>query len=122
VSEILESFAIAVGRLGEALAAPVSDLNRDATIQRFEFSFELAWKAIQKALRGEGLDAASPRNCFREAYRLGWILQEEPWLSMLEDRNLTSHTYDAKLAELVYLRLPAHLATLRELVARLNRT
>ena len=121
MTEVLESFAAAVDRLGEALAAPESDLNRDAAIQRFEFSFELSWKAIQKALRGEGLDAASPKSCFREAYRLGWIQEEEPWLSMLEDRNLTSHTYDAKLAEVVYRRLPAHLAALRALVACLDK-
>ncbi len=118
--EIVESFAAAVDRLGDALAAPESDLNRDAAIQRFEFSFELSWKAIQKVLRGEGLDAPSPKSCFREAYRLGWIQQEEPWLSMLEDRNLTSHTYDVKLAESVYRRLPAHLVALRDLTARLG--
>jgi nucleotidyltransferase substrate binding protein (TIGR01987 family) len=120
VTGIHESFAVAVDRLGEALAAPESDLHRDAAIQRFEFSFELSWKAIQKALRGEGIDAASPKGCFREAFRLGWIRQEEPWLSMLEDRNLTSHTYDANLAEVVYRRLPAHLVALRDLAARLG--
>ena len=120
MSEPFASFAAAVDRLGEALAAPESDLNRDAAIQRFEFSFELSWKAIQKALRVEGLDGASPKSCFKEAYRLGWILREEPWLSMLEDRNLTSHTYDAKLAEAVYRRLPAHLVAFRELTARLT--
>ena len=120
MTEVLESFAAAVDRLGEALAAPESDLNRDAAIQRFEFSFELSWKAIQKALRGEGLDAASPKSCFREAYRLGWIQEEEPWLAMLEDRNLTRHTYDAKLAESVYRRLPGHLVPLRDLATRLG--
>lgn len=120
MSEPFDSFAAAVDRLGDALSAPASDLTRDAAIQRFEFSFELSWKAIQKALRAQGLDAASPKSCLREAFRLGWIGAEEPWLAMLEDRNLTSHTYDAKLAEAVYRRLPAHLAVLRELVAALG--
>jgi len=119
VSELHRSFRIAVDRLAEALAAPKSDLHRDAAIQRFEFSFELAWKATQKSLRSEGIDAASPKACFREAFRLGWVQREEPWLSMLEDRNLTSHTYDASLAEAVYQRLPNHLAALRDLTAAL---
>ena len=35
---------------------------------------------------------------------------------MLEDRNLTVHTYDEKLADDVYSRLPAHL-TLFEAIA-----
>jgi nucleotidyltransferase substrate binding protein (TIGR01987 family) len=120
MTELRESFALAVDRLADALAAPKNDLHRDAAIQRFEFSFELAWKAAQKALRGEGIDAASPKGCFREAFRLGWIPREEPWLNMLEDRNLTSHTYDAQLAEAVYRRLPGHLAALRELAVRLG--
>ena len=68
MTEIHESFAVAVDRLGEALAAPKSDLHRDAAIQRFEFSFELSWKAIQKALRGEGIDAASPDSCLLTSF------------------------------------------------------
>jgi len=39
---------------------------------------------------------------------------------MLEDRNLTSHTYDEKLAESVYRRLPGHLVPLRDLATRLG--
>ena len=53
---ILDSFSIASKRLAEALnTRPVDTLVRDAAIQRFEFSFELAWKAIQEALKKEGL-------------------------------------------------------------------
>jgi len=45
VNPDLGSFNKALGRLAEALDAPASDLVRDASIQRFEFTFELAWKA-----------------------------------------------------------------------------
>lgn len=120
MTDLRESFVVAVDRLAEALASPESDLHRDAAIQRFEFSFELFWKALQKALLSEGIDAASPKGCFREAFRLGWIRREEPWLIMLEDRDLTSHTYDATLAKAVYRRLPGHLAAFQDLAALLG--
>ena len=37
----------AVLRLEEAIAQPENDMIRDSVIQRFEFSFELAWKTLQ---------------------------------------------------------------------------
>ena len=113
--DLLASLDRAVSRLGEAVDAPATDLNRDASIQRFEFCFELAWKAVQSALRPLGIDRASPKACLRAAYRQGWI-EEEPWLAMLVDRNRTSHTYDEVLAREVYARLAGHLPSLRSLV------
>ena len=38
----------ALDRLETALARPEDDITRDACIQRFGLSFELAWKAIQR--------------------------------------------------------------------------
>ena len=63
----LDSFSQALDRFTEALSEADTPMNRDATIQRFEFTFELAWKALQAALRREGLDCASPKSCLRAA-------------------------------------------------------
>ena len=52
--------------------ASVSEVERDAAIQRFEFSFEAAWKAAQHFLaEKEGIDAASPKAAIRSSLRLG---------------------------------------------------
>ena len=93
---------------------------RDAAIQRFEFSFELAWKAIQEALKKEGLGCQSPKSCLRAAFAQGWIEDEGAALAMLDDRNLTPHSYNEALAQVVFDRLPAHLAFFRRLEARLR--
>ena len=93
---------------------------RDAALQRFEFSFELAWKAIQEALKKEDLGCQSPKSCLRAAFAQGWIEDEDAALAMLDDRNLTSHTYNEALALAVFDRLPAHLAFFRQLEARLR--
>lgn len=111
----LEAFARAVDRLEEALTLPSSNIVRDACIQRFEFGFELAWKAVQQASRNHGRDCMSPRSCLREAVAMGWLADEQAWLAMLADRNLTSHTYDEALAQAVYIRLRQHLPLLQAL-------
>jgi hypothetical protein len=46
VSLLLADFEQALKRLSSALAAPDNEFVRDSSIQRFEFSFELAWKSI----------------------------------------------------------------------------
>ena len=55
------------GSLDLALAAPKTDLNRDASIQRFEFTFELAWKTMRRILKYKGILINSPRDTIREA-------------------------------------------------------
>ncbi len=118
----LDSFATAITRLSEALSAHMTDLIRDAAIQRFEFCFELAWKVIQERARAEGLDCQSPKGCLKLAYKNNWINDESGWLAMLEDRNRTAHTYDETLAKDVYCRLPAHLPLLQSLNTYLRNT
>lgn len=113
------AFRQALERLREVLGEHETAITRDAAIQRFEFSFELCWKAIQEAARGEGIDCASPKGCGRTAWRLGWIDSETGWLAILEDRNRTVHTYDEKLAHDVYSRLPAHLTLFEAIAAAL---
>ena len=115
----LTGFIKALGRLEEALAEPPSPLVRDACIQRFEFSFELGWKAIKENLKQQGLECQSPKSCLREAFRQGWIDDENAGIVLLDDRNLTSHTYDEELAEVIYKRLQQHLSFMQGLKAQL---
>ena len=70
----------------------------DGTIQRFEFTFELFWKTLRRFLQREGIDTASPKNTLRHAYRRGLLEREQLWLDMLEDRNRSSHVYNAEMA------------------------
>jgi nucleotidyltransferase substrate binding protein (TIGR01987 family) len=105
---VLDDFARAVRSLGSALDQPADEFVRDAAIQRFEFSFELAWKSIQAMSRLEGNAALSPRTAIGTAWRNDWITDEAAWLDMLDDRNRTSHTYHAATAEEVFANLKAY--------------
>jgi len=87
---------------------PYSDIVRDATIQRFEFSFELLWKVVKIYLKEtHAIECDSPKTCFREL-RLPLNLSEkevELCLKMADDRNLSVHTYSKEMAEKLYKRI-----------------
>jgi nucleotidyltransferase substrate binding protein (TIGR01987 family) len=91
--------------LGEHLASPIV---RDAAIQRFEYTFEVVWKAAQAYLHeGEGLVVGSPKGVVRLALQVGMLGEEDARLAlaMVDDRNLTVHAYNAAIAEAIAQRL-----------------
>lgn len=114
-----QTLTSAIVRLRDVLGQSENDVSRDAAIQRFEFCFELAWKAIQERARDEGLDCQSPKSCLTLAFKASWVVDEREWLAMLADRNLTSHTYDEDLAKAVYGRLRRYLPLLEALANKL---
>ncbi|TGE37151.1 nucleotidyltransferase [Desulfosporosinus fructosivorans] len=77
----------------------VSDVVRDGVIQRFEFTYELAWKTTKVFLEDSGIiDINSPKAVIKEAYAQKLISDEKTWLLMLNDRNMTSHLYREEIA------------------------
>jgi nucleotidyltransferase substrate binding protein (TIGR01987 family) len=116
LSNRIEDLASALARLEDALAQPCNEWTRDASIQRFEFTFELAWKAVAAAARRQGLEVASPRRAWQTAFRLGWIDDDRLWFDMVEDRNRASHSYREATAEKIRERLPRYAVALRTLL------
>lgn len=95
-------FIKAVTRLAEACEQPENPFMRDSVIQRFEFCWELAWKALRLHLQDLGIMANNPRDVFREALSSGLISDGNAWTEAQRMRNLTTHTYDEALAKSVY--------------------
>jgi nucleotidyltransferase substrate binding protein (TIGR01987 family) len=102
-----EDFSAALSRLREGSAEDPAktSLVIDGVIQRFEFTFEQSWKAMQTALRRQGFDCRSPRGCIKQAFQAGIIRDGNAWILMLEDRNKTSHLYDAREALAIFLKI-----------------
>ena len=107
--KVFHSLSQSVARLTEILREPKTVANRDSAIKRFELTFELAWKSIKKALENRGVECQSPRDCFEKAFLAGVVADNPLWLKMIEDRNLSVHTYNEKLAERIYGRLEDYL-------------
>ncbi len=111
----LVSLRTALGRLDDALAQPKTEWTRDSAIQRFECTFELAWKAVATVAQAHGVEARSPREAFKQAFALGWVTDEDVWLRMLDDRNRTTHTYNEAVAEEIFGQLGGYASALRAL-------
>ena len=110
-SEKYEKLTQAVSRLRESLdeyqsATSPSSTLRDGVIQRFEFCTELAWKTMREYLLDQGFAGPinTPRAVLRQAYAAG-VIQDDAWLTMLDDRNLTSHVYDDATAAQIFARI-----------------
>lgn len=116
----LENFEAALQRLEDFVAAPAPmDRDKAGIIQAFEFTFELAWKNLQKKAEDEKLSIASPKKAFEYGIRAGHlpIEEEELWAQMLEDRNATTHTYDSEIAAEIYSRIAcSYTAMIRRLL------
>lgn len=116
-------FENAVTRLEEALDLTPEGENSviiDGTIQRFEFCFEMSWKTARRFLDFNGIEAKSPKECFKASFKLGWITDDEIWPKMIDDRNRTSHTYDRRIASSVYRNIPGYLDAYKGLLDKLR--
>lgn len=77
----------------------LSDLEKQGTIQAFEFTYELAWNLLRDYLAWQGAQLISgSRDTIREAFKLGLIRDGHAWMAMLQDRNRTVHTYNEATA------------------------
>jgi nucleotidyltransferase substrate binding protein (TIGR01987 family) len=107
----LETFEKALATLEEILGEDFSIIVRDATIQRFEYTFESFWKGVKIYLKEkEGILCNSPKSCFRELLtnNLTDVEMTEGLLEMTDSRNLTSHTYLEKIADDIYEKIVNH--------------
>lgn len=106
----LINFHNALARLKEAAAeykAPgASKVIRDGMIQRFEFTYELAWKTTKLYLEDTGIvEINSPKAVIKEAYSQKLLTNEKLWLLMLNDRNMTTHIYKEEMADEIAKRI-----------------
>ncbi len=117
----LENYENAAKQLAKALNEPESEFIRDASIQRFEFTYELLWKTIKVFLEElHGVRTMSPRQVFKEAFALELIDNEDVFLEMIEARNLLSHTYNENQASEIYRKLPSFLDSFNLVLEKLK--
>ena len=86
---------------------PLSDLEKEGVIQRFEYTWELAWKTIKDYLEKEGvvLEKITPKAVIVAAIEARVITDKEAWMRALDDRNRMNHVY----SRIVFARIIIHI-------------
>ena len=97
-SRALSLLQEAIGQMNEAkrTGGTFSNLEMEGTIQRFEYTWELAWNVLKDYLQNEGitLSELTPKIVIRAAFQANIIADGETWMQALDARNKMSHTYD----------------------------
>lgn len=118
------NFSKAMGHLENALQIPNPDIVQKAgIIQFFEMSFELAWNLVKDYLEDQGFtDVKSPRGALKKAFEVNILDHGHDWMDLLQDRNLTAHTYDEqKASDMELLIQNKYFPILKELHTTFNR-
>lgn len=85
----------------------LSDLEKEGLVQRFEYTFERAWKTMKDYLEAQDVEVKFPREAIKKGFQYEIITEGEMWLEMLESRNLMAHTYDEEVFQTAVHRIAA---------------
>ena len=106
----LENFSksLAVLKRADFAHAGENEIYRMGVIGQFNMTLELAWKALQSALRRHGVaeaETGSPREIIQLGYKYGFLDDSEVWLLMLKKRNILTHVYNEDEADELVLQI-----------------
>ena len=108
----------------ETFSSPesLSELEREGLIQRFEYTYELAWKTLQDLLKYKGCEfMQGPNGTLRQAFEDGLVVNHDGWRRMAQARVTTSHTYnEGDVMDIARQIYDEFAALLQQLDVRLN--
>ena len=106
----------------DRLVDNLSELEVEGLVQRFEYTFELAWKVMQDLLVYKGYDfMLGPNGTMKMAFEDGLITDHDGWRRMAKSRNTLSHIYDeAEVLPIVSLIYSDYAPLLKQLDEKLE--
>ncbi len=109
-----ENFSRALSLLRDAVdlmqARELTQLEQEGVIQRFEYTWELAWKVLRDYLEQGGvvLKTVTPASVIKAAVAARIVPQGEVWMRALDARNRMAHTYSLKAFEQIIADIRTH--------------
>ncbi|MDR0680683.1 MAG: nucleotidyltransferase substrate binding protein [Dysgonamonadaceae bacterium] len=84
----------------------LNEAERQGLIKAFEFTFELAWNVMKDYLEYMGITGiVGSKGAVRLAFQNGLIADGQVWIDMIDDRSLSSHSYDEATADKLNQRI-----------------
>jgi len=112
------AFVLLRSALEEKPIAGFNRLEQEGLIQRFEYTYELAWKTAKDYLQEQGMvfEELTPKAVIQAAFSAGLIQDGQTWVDMRLHRNLLAHSYDEqKFSEILRALEEKYLAALGNL-------
>ena len=95
-----DNFGKALNLLSEAVtdlrAGRLTELAREGLLQRFEYTWELAWKSLRDYFSASGitLSVPTPINVLRAGIEHHVLSDADGWINAMKARNRMAHEYD----------------------------
>ncbi len=120
---LLGHFDWNIKRLEEILKQEKSDYFRDAALQRFGFTFDMALKSLAAMAEAKGQPCFTATECFERASTLGWLEQTDDWRDLVNSceemkkilKGQTPAEQAKALADTIYAKLNNHRAIFQKL-------
>ena len=108
-----KSFQVFQRRMNAVEKQPANEGYQMALIQSFKITAELSWKTLKDYLDSQGFDCDNlPKNIIRKAFKAELISSAENWITSIDIRNKTSHTYKEDIFEEVINFIRKHFYSL----------
>ena len=118
---LLEHFEWNINHLREILNSKKTTYYRDASLQRFGFTFDQALKSIRAFAGWEDQEIKTPGQCFDHAVQSGWLTKTADWHSAEKDYAIIKEGLSEESADKVYERLQEYCSLFEELRHALSR-
>ncbi len=84
----------------------LNEIVKEGLIQRFEYTFELAWNVMKDyALYQGNSELTGSRDAIRYAFSTNLINDGNMWMDMMKSRIMTYHTYNEEATNEIYLKI-----------------
>tara|TARA_B100000686_G_C16656627_1_gene898563 strand:+ start:811 stop:1248 length:438 start_codon:yes stop_codon:yes gene_type:complete len=110
-----------VQHLREILKNPKTVYYRDASIQRFGFAFDLAFKCLKIFIEKEEIKCSEIEDYFKVADQCGWLSGSEDWKLIVKDNYSIKNGFRDVEEDVIYNNLKNHLIFLKHLHRNLNK-
>lgn len=117
---LLTHFEWTIDRFEEILKNEKSDYYRDAALQRFSFTCDMALKCSVSLAVEQGATCKTFTECLEWLVHKNWLEKDTPWKELTESYGRAAQKLKGETADLEYEKLEAHCRLLKTIYGQLK--